>query len=45
MLEGVVAEVQVRSMAFYDGNDWVFRHPEQVDGYISAGAARVSCYD
>lgn len=45
MLEGAVAEVQDRSMAFYGGNDWVFRHAEQVDDYISAEAARVSCFD
>jgi hypothetical protein len=43
MLECVVAEVQVWSMAFHDGDDGVFRYAEQVDGYISAGAGSVSC--
>lgn len=42
VLESVVAKVQVWSMAFHNGDDGVSRHTEQVDGYISAGAARVS---
>ena len=42
MLEGMVAEVQVRSMSFDDSDNRVFCDADQVDRYISAGAAHVS---
>jgi hypothetical protein len=45
VLESVVAEVQIWSMAFHDGDDWVFRNAEQIDGYIGAGAGSVSYFD
>lgn len=45
MLECVVAEVQVWSMAFDDGDDGVFRYTKQVDGYISAGAVDINTFD
>jgi hypothetical protein len=45
VLESVVAEVQVWSMAFHDGDDRVFCYTEQVDGYIGTGAGRVSRFD
>lgn len=32
-------------MASRDGDDWVFRYPEQVDCYIGAGAGSVSYLD
>jgi hypothetical protein len=44
MLEGVVAEVQVWSVAFHNGDDWVFRYAEQVHCYIGAGAGSVSFF-
>ena len=42
MLESVVAEVQVWSMAFDDGDDGVSRYSEQIEGDISAGTGSVS---